>query len=74
MTIKTTVTNASGAAVVDELRVLTQTEFGSSRSADLSEEVPVSRLPAGEYLLTVQAQSGQTTTHREIRFVVIDGK
>jgi Ca-activated chloride channel family protein len=72
VTVRTTVTSASGATVLDLPLLLAPAQFGSRRSADLSTEIPVKRLPAGDYLLTIQAQAARATGRSEIRFAVIE--
>jgi VWFA-related protein len=52
-----------------ESRVLPE-QFGASRAADLTQELPLSRLRSGEYLLTVHARFGNETARRDVRFSV----
>jgi hypothetical protein len=45
--------------------------FNAARSADINVAVPVGRLVAGSYLLTVEATAGPTTVRRQTRFTVV---
>jgi len=56
--------------VVDETSRLEPARFGSSRSADVPFQLPLARLGAGEYLLSVEAVAGKNAARREVRFSV----
>ena len=45
-------------------------EFGESRSTELKLDLPLQRLPPGDYLLTVEATMGKNTARRDVRFTV----
>ena len=45
-------------------------EFGESRSTELKVDVPLQRLPPGEYLLTLEAALGKSGARRDVRFTV----
>lgn len=45
-------------------------DVGSNRAIDLSMDVPVKELAAGQYLLRVEARHGSDTATREVRFSV----
>jgi VWFA-related protein len=45
-------------------------EFGEGRSTELKLDVPLQRLPPGEYLLTLEATLGRSTARRDVRFTV----
>jgi VWFA-related protein len=44
--------------------------FGASRAVDFSVDVPVDRLPPGQYVLGVEARHGNETARRDVRFTV----
>ena len=52
-----------------ETRVLVS-DLGSSRAFDYSADVPLSTLPPGEYLLTVDVEHGNDHVRRDVRFQV----
>jgi hypothetical protein len=49
---------------------LAAAEFGEERSTELKLDVPLQRLPPGEYLLTIEATLGKNTARRDVRFTV----
>ena len=56
--------------VAGEQKRFDAASFGKERAADYRFVVPTDRLPPGEYLLTVDATSGTSTTRRTSRFQV----
>ena len=46
---------------------LEATQFGVNLAADYRIGLPIERLNAGEYLLTVEATEGKFTARREVR-------
>jgi hypothetical protein len=60
----------SGATVWTDSAVLPAAAFVTSHSADYQVDVPVERLGAGEYLLTVKAALGEYRIERVVRFSV----
>jgi hypothetical protein len=52
-----------------ESRVVTD-QLGASRAVDFTVDLPVARLAAGEYLLSVEARHGNETARRQARFTV----
>lgn len=42
--------------------------FGPARSSDYQLDMPVGDLPAGPYLLTIEARAGKTTVRRDVPF------
>lgn len=53
-----------------ESRILPE-QFGAGRALDHYVELPLERLAAGEYLLTIQARAGTETARRDVRFRVL---
>jgi hypothetical protein len=64
------VVNEANDRIAEETTRLETTSFAPTRSADCRFPVPVDRLPAGEYLLTIEGAAGTLTVHREVRFHV----
>ena len=56
--------------VFEEALTLSADRFRSDRSADYRLDVPLSRLVAGQYLLTIEAAGGRNTVSRDVRFRV----
>ena len=56
--------------VFEEALTLSADRFRSDRSADYRLDVPLSRLVAGQYLLTIEAAGGRKTVSRDVRFSV----
>jgi hypothetical protein len=50
--------------------VLDSTSFSADRSADYKVSLPLARLSAGQFLLEVEAQSGDRRVQRTARFSV----
>jgi len=50
-----------------ESRILPE-QFGAGRAMDFSLDVPTDRLPAGAYLLSIEARHGNETARRDARF------
>lgn len=49
---------------------LAMDSFGTTRATDYRFDLPVSKLTAGEYLLTLDATLGKVTARRDVRFTV----
>lgn len=60
----------SGAVILDEGRVLDPETFDDQRGADYTLDLPIDRLAAGEYLLTIEAVAGDASTRGDVRFFV----
>ena len=45
-------------------------QYGASRAVDFTVDVPVARLPPGQYVLGVEARHGNDTARRDVRFTV----
>ena len=52
-----------------ESRIL-HDQFGASRAADVSLDLPIARLAPGPYLLAVETRHGNETASRDVRFAV----
>jgi VWFA-related protein len=63
--------NATNELVVDRREELAVTRFSTARSADIKLDVPVARLTAGEYLLTIEAGAQKTMVRRDSRFRIV---
>lgn len=64
------IVDTSDRLVWNEVKPLTADGFGDLRAADYRAELPVDRLAAGEYLLTLEAIQGTYTARRGARFTV----
>jgi VWFA-related protein len=64
------VVNTDAKAVFAGTATLAAGEFGDARSTDLKLDVPLQRLAAGEYLLTLDVTSGTRVARRDVRFTV----
>jgi VWFA-related protein len=60
----------SGAVAFDEGRVLDAESFDDQRGADYTLDLPIDRLAAGEYLLTIEAVAGDASARGDVRFSV----
>ena len=67
--LRTQLRNASNEVVMDRREDLGAAQFSSARSADVSVDLPMTQLPPGEYLLTVEARAGRSV-QRDSRFRV----
>jgi VWFA-related protein len=68
--LTTRVTNEGGRTLVDTAETYETARFDAARSVDVHVDVPVARLPSGQYLLSLQAESAKTIVRREVRFSV----
>jgi VWFA-related protein len=68
--LTTHVVNQANERIAAETTRLEATSFSAARSADYRFTVPVDRLPAGEYLLTIDGAAGASTVHRAVRYHV----
>jgi len=63
--------DAGGTAVLDATEAIAPARFDAGRGADYHLDLPLARLRAGEYLLTIEAAMGAHRTPRhDVRFVV----
>jgi VWFA-related protein len=69
VTISPRVLDDQGRTFFEQPGVLT-TQGTPVRSADYRLDLPLSKLSAGEYLLTIEAQRGNRTARRDVRFGV----
>jgi hypothetical protein len=53
-----------------ESRILPE-QFGAGRALDYYVDLPIGRLPAGEYLLSIEARTGTNTSRRDARFRIV---
>lgn len=65
-----TITGADGVEVLQRFTTLEAGQFARDRSADYRFEVPLLRLQAGEYPLTLKASVGEQSERRDVRFSV----
>jgi VWFA-related protein len=64
------VTDAHGAVVTSRTDAIAAGAFSSRRSTDYTYDLPVARLAAGTYLMTIEARLGDITSRRDVRFSV----
>jgi VWFA-related protein len=62
----------TGAALLDRTESIAPAAFTKDRTADVSIDLPLSRLRAGEYLLTIETGAAASPIRRAIRFEVRD--
>jgi VWFA-related protein len=62
--------NSANGLVVDRREEVAPARFTAARSADVKVDVPVARLPAGEFLLTIEA-GAQKPVRRDSRFRIV---
>jgi hypothetical protein len=60
--------DANGRVVTRDAAPFEAEQFARTRSADYRIRLPIDRLSAGEYLLTLDATRAQETAHRNVRF------
>ena len=70
VTVRTRIEDGTGATVSDSTVVFEAGRFGADRSAEYRAALPLDRLSAGLYLLTVDAQAGKAGTRRTVTFSV----
>ena len=64
------IADTSDRSVLDVATPLPADRFTANHDADYRLELPLDRLPRGEYLLTIDASLGQRTVRRGVRFTV----
>jgi VWFA-related protein len=64
------VIDASDRPVFEDAATLPAERFSSDRAADYRLQLPVERLAAGEYLLTIDAKQGEHAARRGLRFTI----
>ena len=69
VSVRVRILDARGGAARDQSLVFSEKEF-RARRADCRINLPIDRLPAGEYLLEIGATAGPETTTRRLRFAV----
>jgi VWFA-related protein len=69
VSVRVQIVDAKGAAVRDQSLPFTETMF-TSRRAECVIAIPVANLPAGEYLLKLDAETASQRTGRALRFAV----
>jgi VWFA-related protein len=62
--------DADGRLVFRQESRIVNDQFGASRAADVTLDLPVDRLDPGAYLLTLEARHGNETATRDVRFTV----
>ena len=68
MRVTARITDSAPGTAFEEALTLSADRFGTERSADYRLDVPLSRLVAGQYLLTIEAAGGKNTVTRDVRF------
>jgi len=64
------IVDATDTAVLGATETLAPDRFDASRAAEHRVALPLSRLPAGPYLLTLEASLGSRSVRRDVRFTV----
>lgn len=67
-----TLTSDSGAAVHRTTQTIAAERFARGRSADVSITLPISRLAAGEYLLTIETAATNIPVRRDLRLTIVE--
>jgi hypothetical protein len=68
VTMKVGMQDAKGKSVFNQTDPIAPDRFSADRAADYQYRLPLSTLPAGEYLLTFEATLGKNTARRDVRF------
>lgn len=68
--VRVRIVDGSDHEVRDEIIALGPGAFGTARTADLRLTLPLARLPAGPYLLRLEASTDEHLAGRAIRFVI----
>jgi VWFA-related protein len=68
--VRVRILDAKGDAVRDQALVLESSGFASNRTANVRFTVPVRNLPAGQYLLSLEAAMSERTAGRAVRFEI----
>jgi hypothetical protein len=68
--VRVRIVNAGDRDVRDEVLVLQPSAFAVGRTADLRMPLPLASLPAGDYLLRLEAAAGEHVAGRAVRFSV----
>ena len=69
-TIAARIIDSGNRTVSEESARLSAVDFSSARAADYRLELPLSRLAAGEHLLTIDVAAGKRVFRRDVRFSV----
>jgi len=67
VTVTAQIHDTAGRILMKDAATLEATQFGVNLAADYRIALPIERLNAGEYLLTVEATEGKFTARREVR-------
>jgi VWFA-related protein len=70
ITVRARILDASSRPAFEETRELNGSLFGAARAADYRLDLPLARLGAGEFLLTVEATDGKVSVSRDVRFTI----
>jgi VWFA-related protein len=65
--LRVRLTDQHGAVIVDRPEELAAARFSSARSADVRIDLPVGRMAAGDYLLSIDADSGAAVRQARVR-------
>jgi hypothetical protein len=68
--LNATIRDIADRIVFDQITVIDAAAFSRTGSADYTLDLPVSKLDAGDHLLTIDAQLGDRAISRESRFTV----
>ncbi len=71
VTLKTSLLDAAGTTVASSVTTLAAAKFVRERAADHFISLPLGTLTAGDYLLRIEATTGQHTAGRAVRFRMI---
>jgi VWFA-related protein len=70
VTVKSSIRDSADRTVFETSEVVESVRFTKTREADYRLELPIEKLDAGPYLLTIEANTGQTSIRRDVRFVI----
>jgi hypothetical protein len=68
--VRMTIRNTEDVVMIDKVQQIAAGKFGDG-GADVRFDVPVNDLPAGRYLLTIEAEAGGAKVSRDSRFQVV---
>lgn len=70
VTIKASIRDGTDGTVFEAAEVIEGARFAKTREAEYRLTLPVKQLQEGPYLLTIEANAGQNSIRRDVRFVI----
>jgi hypothetical protein len=70
VTVTARVRGGNNRVVFERATPIDAAVFGPSRAAEYRLDMPISDLPAGDYLLSLEAAKGRDTVRRDVQFSI----